>query len=155
MNSDEHYMGEAMAEARAASKRGEVPVGAVLVDNQTGTIVARAGNAPIGICDPTAHAEILCLRDAAYKAGNYRLLGLTLFVTLEPWAMCAGAIAHARIERVVFGASDPKGGAVIGGVKFFDQASCHHKPVVSGGVMADEASSLLKGFFKARRKKRP
>lgn len=151
---DKAYMRQALVEAQAASARGEVPVGAVLVDPVTNSIVARTGNAPIGICDPTAHAEILALRDGAYKTGNYRLSGLTLYVTLEPCAMCAGAISNARIGRVVYGASDPKGGAVESGVRFFDSPSCHHRPQVTRGVLADEASAMLKAFFKARRKKR-
>lgn len=151
---DKAYMRQALVEAQAASARGEVPVGAVLVDPVTNSIIARTGNAPIGICDPTAHAEILALRDGAYKTGNYRLSGLTLYVTLEPCAMCAGAISNARIGRVVYGASDPKGGAVESGVRFFDSPSCHHRPQVTRGVLADEASAMLKAFFKARRKKR-
>lgn len=151
---DKAYMRQALVEAQAASARGEVPVGAVLVDPFTNSIIARTGNAPIGICDPTAHAEILALRDGAYKTGNYRLSGLTLYVTLEPCAMCAGAISNARIGRVVYGASDPKGGAVESGVRFFDSPSCHHRPQVTRGVLADEASAMLKAFFKARRKKR-
>lgn len=151
-NLDERYMGQAIVQAQAASARGEVPVGAVLVDPRTDTVIARTGNAPIGICDPTAHAEILALRDGAYQTGNYRLSGLTLYVTLEPCAMCAGAISNARIARVVYGASDPKGGAVESGVKFFDSPSCHHRPEVTSGIMADEAAELLKAFFKARRK---
>lgn len=145
-------MREALVEAQAASARGEVPIGAILVDNQTGAIIARAGNAPIGIDDPTAHAEILCLREAAYKRGNYRLGGLTLYVTLEPCTMCAGAIASARIDRVVYGASDPKGGAVESGVRFFEAESCHHRPEVRGGVLAEAGSKLLKDFFRSRRK---
>lgn len=149
--SDEDYMREALREAQAASKRGEVPVGAIIVNDQ-GQIIARTGNAPINICDPTAHAEILAIRDAAYASQNYRLSGMTLYVTLEPCTMCAGAISNARIARVVYGASDPKGGAVDSGVRFFDQPSCHHKPEVDGGVLADEASELLKVFFRARRK---
>jgi len=149
--SDEDYMREALREAQAASKRGEVPVGAIIVNDQ-GQIIARTGNAPINICDPTAHAEILAIRDAAYATQNYRLGDMTLYVTLEPCTMCAGAISNARITRVVYGASDPKGGAVDSGVRFFDQPSCHHKPEVDGGVLADEASELLKVFFRARRK---
>jgi len=151
-NFDKRYMRQAIAEAQAASARGEVPVGAVLVDPESGEVLARTGNAPIGICDPTAHAEILALRDGAYKTGNYRLTGLTLYVTLEPCVMCAGAIANARIARVVYGASDPKGGAVESGVKFFESSSCHHRPEVLSGVLADDAAALLKDFFKARRK---
>ncbi len=148
---DEDYMREALYEAQAASLRGEVPVGAVIV-NARGQIIARTGNAPIGICDPTAHAEILALRDAAYKTDNYRLNGATLYVTLEPCTMCAGAISNARIARVVYGASDPKGGAVDHGVKFFKQPTCHHRPEVTGGVLWEQCAALLKAFFKARRK---
>ena len=149
---DDAYMREALYEAQAASARGEVPVGAIIVDPKTQEIVARASNCPIGIGDPTAHAEILALRDAAYRLGNYRLSGLTLYVTLEPCTMCAGAISHARIGRVVYGAPDMKGGAVDNGVKFFQQPTCHHKPDVMGGILVGEASALLKSFFKARRK---
>ena len=148
---DEDYMRQALVEARAASARGEVPVGAVIV-NGAGQIIARTGNAPISICDPTAHAEILAMRDAAYQEKNYRLSGMTIYVTLEPCTMCAGAISNARLARVVYGAADAKGGAVESGVRFFQQATCHHRPEVTGGVLADEASGLLKAFFKARRK---
>lgn len=142
----------ALEEAKAAAARGEVPVGAVLV-NAAGEVVALTGNAPISICDPTAHAEMLALRDGAYKTGNYRLGGMSLYVTLEPCTMCAGAISNARIARVVYGATDPKGGAVESGVQFFDQPSCHHRPLVTGGVLADQSSEMLKAFFRARRKK--
>ncbi len=113
--------------------------------------VARAANAPIGSHDPTAHAEILALRTAGAAIGNYRLTGLTLVVTLEPCAMCAGAISHARIGRLVFGAEDPKGGAVVNGARFFEQPTCHSRPAVTSGVLADESSALLKGFFRERR----
>ena len=149
---DEDYMREALGEAQAASERGEVPVGAVIV-NDKGQIIARTGNASISICDPTAHAEILAMRDAAYQSQNYRLSGMTLYVTLEPCTMCAGAISNARLARVVYGASDVKGGAVENGVKFFDQETCHHRPSVTSGILADEASAMLKSFFKTRRKK--
>lgn len=149
---DEDYMRLALGEAQAASLRGEVPVGAVLVNPMSQEIIARTGNAPIGICDPTAHAEILALRDGAYKTDNYRLNGFDLYVTLEPCTMCAGAISNARIGRVIYGASDPKGGAVKSGVRFFDQSSCHHRPEVVSGILADESSTMLKAFFKARRK---
>jgi len=149
---DEHYMREAIAQAQAASARGEVPVGAVLV-NAEGKIIARTGNAPISIVDPTAHAEILAIRDAAYAIDNYRLNGTTLYVTLEPCTMCAGAISNARIARVVYGASDVKGGAVENGVRFFQQETCHHRPEVIGGILADDCAALLKSFFKERRKK--
>lgn len=141
----------ALEEAQAAAARGETPVGAVVIDPVTGEVVARAGNAPIASHDPTAHAEILALRAAARARGNYRLTGLTLVVTLEPCAMCAGAISHARIGRLVFGASDPKGGAVIHGPRFFEQPTCHWRPEVKGGVMAADSGDLLKAFFIARR----
>jgi tRNA(Arg) A34 adenosine deaminase TadA len=147
---DESYMRLAIQEAKSAARRGEVPVGAVLV-NASGEVVAKAGNAPISICDPTAHAEVLALREAAYISGNYRLSGLTLYVTLEPCTMCAGAISNARISRVVYGASDAKGGAVENGVRFFEQPTCHYKPDVTGGVLAQDCAVLLKNFFRARR----
>lgn len=149
---DIHYMRRALAIANAAAEAGEAPIGAVLVDPATGEEIAAAGNAPIGACDPTAHAEVRVLRAAAAALGNYRLRpGLTLYVTLEPCAMCAGAISHARVARLVYGASDPKGGAVESGVRFFASPTCHWRPEVSGGVLAEESSALLKSFFKARR----
>ena len=141
----------ALEEAQAAGARGETPVGAVVIDPITGEIVARAGNAPISSRDPTAHAEIRALRAAALARGNYRLTGLTLVVTLEPCAMCAGAISHARIGRLVFGVADEKGGAVIHGPRFFEQVTCHWRPAVTGGVLAEESSALLRAFFRARR----
>lgn len=150
---DARAMALALDEARAAAERGETPVGAVILDPATGEILARAGNGPIGAHDPTAHAEIAAIRMAAARLGNYRLTDLTLVVTLEPCAMCAGAISHARIGRVVFGAEDPKGGAVAHGPRFFAQPTCHWRPEVTGGVMAQESADLLRGFFKARRKK--
>jgi tRNA(Arg) A34 adenosine deaminase TadA len=150
---DARYMRQALAQAQAASARGEVPIGAVLVDPQSGEVIASAGNAPIARCDPTAHAEILCLRAAGEALGNYRLGGLTLYVTLEPCAMCAGALANARIGRLVYGAADPKGGAVESGVRFFEQPTCHHKLEVIGGVLANEAAAMLKAFFRAKRGK--
>ena len=142
----------ALDHAQDAAARGEAPIGAVVVDPATGEVIAAAGNSPISLSDPTAHAEILALREAAERLGNYRLTGLELFVTLEPCAMCAGAISHARIGRLVFGAEDPKGGAVVHGPKFFAQPTCHSRPAVEGGVLAEESSALLKGFFRARRK---
>ena len=141
----------ALEEAQAAADRGEAPIGAVVVDPSTGEVLARAANAPIASHDPTAHAEILAIRAAAAKRGNYRLTGLTLVVTLEPCAMCAGAISHARIGRLVYGAPDEKGGAVAHGPRFFDQPTCHWRPQVRGGVLADESAELLRGFFRARR----
>jgi len=143
----------ALEEAQAAARRGEAPVGAVVVDPATGEIVARASNSPISNRDPTAHAEILALRAAGLARGNYRLTGLTLVVTLEPCTMCAGAISHARIGRLVFGADDPKGGAVIHGPRFFDQPTCHWRPEVEGGILQRESSALLRGFFRARRER--
>lgn len=151
MNDDAYWMARALALAQAAADAGEAPIGAVLVDG-AGAMVAEAHNAPIGLSDPTAHAEILVLREAAKAAGNYRLApGLTLYVTLEPCAMCAGAISHARVSRVVYGASDVKGGAVENGGRFFEQPTCHWRPEVAGGVAAEESAKLLKDFFRARR----
>jgi tRNA(Arg) A34 adenosine deaminase TadA len=148
---DEDFMDAALAEARKAGEAGEVPIGAVIVD-ETGAVLAAGANAPIGLCDPTAHAEIVALRDAARKLNNYRLRGgLTMYVTLEPCAMCAGAIASARIMRLVYGAEDPKGGAVKNGVRFFDQPTCHWRPQITAGVRAAEAAALLTDFFRARR----
>ena len=143
----------ALEAAQAAADRGETPVGAVVVDPSSGEVIAIGSNSPIGSHDPTAHAEIVALREAARKLGNYRLTGLTLLATLEPCAMCAGAISHARIGRLVFGAEDPKGGAVVNGPRFFEQSTCHSRPLVEGGVLADESSAMLKAFFRERRKK--
>jgi tRNA(adenine34) deaminase len=148
---DLKMMQRAMGLARAAAEAGEAPIGAVLVDPATGEVVAEAHNQPIGLHDPTAHAEVLALRAAGARLGNYRLTGLTLYVTLEPCAMCAGAISHARVGRVVYGADDAKGGAVAHGPRFFEQPTCHSRPVVEGGVLAEEASGLLKDFFRALR----
>ena len=128
-------------------------MGAVVVDPATGDVLAVGANQPIGSHDPTAHAEIIALREAARKRGNYRLTGLTLVVTLEPCAMCAGAISHARIGRVVYGAEDPKGGAVTNGPRFFEQPTCHWRPSVEGGLLADESAEMLRNFFRARRGK--
>jgi tRNA(adenine34) deaminase len=151
MTGHEATMRIALAEAQAAAERGEAPIGAVILDPATGEILARASNAPIASHDPTAHAEILAIRAAAAKLGNYRLTGLTLVVTLEPCVMCAGAISHARIGTLVYGAADEKGGAVISGPRFFEAPTCHWRPSVEGGVLAEESSALLRGFFKARR----
>jgi tRNA(Arg) A34 adenosine deaminase TadA len=141
----------ALAQAQAAADRSEVPVGAVILDPVSGAVIAAAANAPIAGHDPTAHAEILALRAAGAKLGTYRLTGLTLVVTLEPCAMCAGAISHARIGRLVFGASDPKGGAVVHGPRFFDQPTCHWRPEVEGGVLEVECATVLRDFFRKRR----
>ena len=139
--------------AQAAAACGETPVGAVVVDPSTGEILGRGSNSPIGLADPTAHAEILALREAAAARGNYRLTDLELFVTLEPCAMCAGAISHARIGRLVFGADDAKGGAVVHGPRFFEQPTCHWRPKVVSGVGAPESAELLRDFFRARRRR--
>lgn len=149
---DTRFMTTALRLAQAAAEAGEAPIGALIVDPATDSIIAQAHNRPIAGHDPTAHAEILALREAAQKLGNYRLTGLELYVTLEPCAMCAGAISHARIGRLVFGASDAKGGAVISGPRFFDQPTCHWRPDVVSGVLADEGAILLKDFFRERRK---
>lgn len=148
---DADYMALAFEEAEAAAAREEVPVGAVLV---MGTeVLARSGNRILELKDPTAHAEILVMREAADKLHNERLMGAQLFVTLEPCAMCAGAISFARIERLIFAADDPKGGAVLHGPKFFDQPTCHWRPQVARveGDMAAQSSAILRDFFRARR----
>ena len=142
-------MARALQLARDASVAGEVPVGAVVV--RDGVIVAEAHNAPRETHDPTAHAEILALRRAAQALGNERLDTCELWVTLEPCAMCAGAIAHARIARLYYAASDPKGGAVEQGARVFDQPQCLHRPDIYSGMGAAEASALLRDFFAARR----
>ncbi|MEP0324334.1 MAG: nucleoside deaminase [Parasphingopyxis sp.] len=142
-------MGAALDEARQAMARGEVPIGAALVLD--GEIVARDGNRTIELDDPTAHAEILVIRAAARSIGSQRLVGADLYVTLEPCAMCAGAISFARIRRLYFGAADAKGGGVEHGPRFFAQSTCHHAPEVYGGLGESEASALLKGFFADRR----
>lgn len=141
----------ALALAQAAADAGEVPVGALVVDESTGEVVASGANGPVAAHDPTAHAEIVALRAAAQVMENYRLTGLTLYVTLEPCAMCAGAISHARIGRVVWGADDPKGGAVVHGPCLFEQSTLHSRPTTQGGLLADEAATLLRSFFRARR----
>jgi tRNA(adenine34) deaminase len=142
-------MERALAEARVAGERGEVPVGCVVVSG--GEVVARAGNRTLADRDPTAHAEILAIRAAAAALGSERLSGCDLYVTLEPCAMCAGAISFARIRRLYYGASDPKGGAVEHGPRFFASPTCHHAPEVYGGMGEVEAGKLLTDFFRARR----
>ncbi len=142
-------MARALELAREAERRGEVPVGAVVVKD--GAIIGEGHNAPRGLADPTAHAEILALRRAAHALGNERLDGCELWVTLEPCAMCAGAIAHARIARLYYGAADPKGGAVEHGARVFEQAQCLHRPEVYPGIGEEPAAELLRDFFAARR----
>jgi tRNA(Arg) A34 adenosine deaminase TadA len=145
------YMDVALEEARAAAGRGEVPVGAVLVDGATGEILARAGNRTEAAADPTAHAEMLVIRDAAAAGGAARLAGCDLYVTLEPCAMCAAAVSFARIRRLYYGAEDPKGGGVDHGPRFYGQPTCHHRPEVYGGIAEREAAELLRNFFRDRR----
>jgi tRNA(adenine34) deaminase len=148
-NSDIAFMQAALDEARLASDRGEVPVGAVIVHD--GRIIARAGNRTITDCDPTAHAEIVALRAAASEIKNYRLLDATLYVTIEPCSMCAGAIIQARIARLVYGADDAKGGAVRSCFSILDHPQLNHRVEVASGVLADECANLLKEFFAAKR----
>lgn len=147
--SDEEFMGAALVLAREAATLGEVPVGAVVVYD--GEIVGRGFNQPISRHDPTAHAEVMALRDAAARLGNYRLPGCTLYVTLEPCAMCIGAIFHARVSRVVFGARDPKTGAAGSVIDLFAEDRLNHHAEIEGGLRAEECGALLSGFFAARR----
>ena len=142
-------MSAALAQARAGGAKGEVPIGAVVV--RDGVIIAAAHNAPRGLSDPTAHAEVLAIRAAAQALGTERLEGCELWVTLEPCAMCAGAIAHARIARLYYAAPDPKGGAVEHGARVFEQDQCLHRPEVYSGMGEEQAIALLKDFFQARR----
>ncbi len=148
-DADASFMKAAIEEARSAADRGEVPVGAVIaIENQ---IVARAGNRTIGDCDPTAHAEIIALREAAKTVRNHRLLGATMYVTIEPCAMCAGAMVQARVARLVYGADDPKGGAVRSCFSIFDHPQMNHRVEITPGVLAEDAAALLRDFFAARR----
>jgi tRNA(adenine34) deaminase len=143
------FMNMALDEARAAGRRGEVPVGCVVVRGSE--VLARAGNGTLSGRDPTAHAEIIAIRQAAAFLGSERLDGCDLYVTLEPCAMCAGAVAFARIRRLYYGAADPKGGAVDNGVRLFASPTCHHRPEVYGGIAEAEGAMLLKEFFRERR----
>jgi tRNA(adenine34) deaminase len=143
------FMDMALEEAHGAARRGEVPVGCVLVRGDE--VLARAGNRTLADHDPTAHAEMLAIRHAAKRLGSERLEGCDVYVTLEPCAMCAAALSFARIRRLYYGASDPKGGAVENGVQFFASASCHHQPEIYGGLAEAAAGELLKDFFKQRR----
>ena len=146
---DEHFMRQALEAAREAERAGEVPVGAVVVVE--GREVSRGANRTIADCDPTAHAEIVALRAAAQTLGNYRLTGATLYVTIEPCAMCAGAILHARIARLVYGADDPKGGAVRSCLAVFDAPQLNHRVEVTAGILAEECAAVLQSFFASRR----
>jgi cytidine deaminase len=145
------HMDDALAEARAAFARAETPVGAVIVDPATDAVVARAGNRTRELHDPTAHAELLAIRAACAEAGSERLAGLDLYVTLEPCAMCAAAMAAARIARLYYGAPDPKSGGVEHGARVFVHAQSHHRPEVYGGIAEREAAALLRAFFSERR----
>jgi tRNA(adenine34) deaminase len=142
-------MSRAFAEARSAELRGEAPIGAALV--REGTVIASAGNRTRELNDPTAHAEMIVIREAATRIGSERLVGCDLYVTLEPCMMCAGAISFARLRRLYYAAPDPKGGAVDHGSRFFRQPTCHHAPEVYGGLRESEAAEMLKAFFAARR----
>ena len=142
-------MTEALNLAQAAAIAGEVPVGAIVVKD--GIIIGRGANRPVESHDPTAHAEIIAIREAAAHLGNERLTACDLWVTLEPCAMCAGAISHARIARLYYGADDPKGGAVAHGPRLFEQPTLHHRPEVYSGIAAEESAALLKAFFQSRR----
>ena len=147
--SDLEFMAAALAEAHQAAQRGEVPVGAVLVFENR--VIARAGNRTIADCDPTAHAEIVALRAAAKMLENYRLLGSILYVTIEPCAMCCGAMIQARIARLVYGADDLKGGAVRSCFSVLDHPQLNHRVAVTSGVLADDSAAILKTFFSAKR----
>jgi tRNA(adenine34) deaminase len=147
-----HFMEQALAEAHQAEAGGEVPVGAVVVAD--GEIIARAHNRPLGATDPTAHAEILALRAAAERLQNYRLTCCDLYVTLEPCAMCVGALVHARIRRLVYAAPDPKAGAVHSCLRLLQAAHLNHQVEVTGGVLAEESAALLKRFFALRRERK-
>lgn len=149
MDLDERFMAEALREARAARGAGEVPVGAVVV--RDGRVLGRGHNAPVHRRDPTAHAELLALREAGAFLGNYRLTGATLYVTIEPCAMCAGALLHARVSRLVYGASDPKAGAVVSLYQIPTDARSTHRVEVRAGVLAEACQALLRTFFAERR----
>jgi tRNA(adenine34) deaminase len=149
MEADIQYMQEALAEARSAAAAGEVPIGAVLVHK--GQILARSGNRTIRDCDPTAHAEIVALREAARLLGNYRLADTTLYVTIEPCSMCSGAILQARVPRLVYGADDPKGGAVRSRFEILSHPRLNHRVEVTSGVLATECAAIIQSFFAARR----
>lgn len=148
-DSDTRWMREALLQARRAFGEGETPVGAVVV--RDGEVIGRGGNAPIGLTDPTAHAEVVALREAALKAGNYRLRGATLYATVEPCAMCCGAALHARVARVVFGAPDAKAGAAASLYRLLEDPRLNHRAEVRGGVLGEECAALLREFFESRR----
>jgi len=149
MDRDEEFMRLALAEAEKALQAGEVPVGAVVV--RGGEVIASAHNGPVGLKDPSAHAEILALRRAAAEEGNYRLAGTTLYVTIEPCLMCAGALIHARVSRLVFGATDPKGGAVVSLYGVLQDGRLNHRVEATGGVLREACSEILSRFFREKR----
>jgi tRNA(adenine34) deaminase len=149
MDKDEQFMRLALAEAEKALQGGEVPVGAVVIRGDE--VIASAHNGPVGLKDPSAHAEILALRRAASAEGNYRLAGTTLYVTIEPCLMCAGALIHARVSRLVFGAMDPKGGAVVSLYGVLEDARLNHRVDVTGGVLKEACSEILSRFFREKR----
>jgi tRNA(adenine34) deaminase len=146
---DERFMRDALAQAQEARRRGEVPVGAVVVVD--GTVIGAGFNQPIGAHDPTAHAEIVALRDAARQVGNYRLTGATVYVTIEPCQMCVGAMVHARVARVVYGAREPKAGAIESAMRAHEHPSLNHRMLAEGGVLDGECRELMQGFFQRRR----
>jgi tRNA(adenine34) deaminase len=149
MDADIELMEQALEEARASAEAGEVPIGALLV--QEGQIIARSGNRTIRDCDPTAHAEMVVLRDASRKLGNYRLAGTTLYVTVEPCSMCAGGLIQARVPRLVYGCDDPKGGAVRSCFEILNNTRLNHQVQVTPGILANECAAILQTFFASRR----
>ena len=150
MTNDEHYMEMAYEQAELSAERGEVPIGAVLVDHE-GDVIAQDGNRCIELSDPTAHAEILILRKTGKQLANYRLTGTSIYVTLEPCTMCAGALINARISRLIFAATDPKAGAITSKYQIGSDSRLNHTIAISSGLLAEKCGQLLKDFFKARR----
>ncbi len=149
----EDYMRRALELAKQAAENDEVPIGAIVVDSLTGKIIAEAGNQSAHNGDATAHAEILAIQQACKKLNQPRLWDMDMYVTLEPCTMCAAAISFVRIKHLYFGATDKKGGAVVSGVKFFEAPTCHHRPTVEYGILAEESTKLLQDFFQKKRKK--
>lgn len=149
MSDHQHYMQRCLQLAEQAAESGEVPVGAVVVLD--GAIIAEASNQPISSCDPTAHAEVCAIRQAALRLDNYRLVGCTLYSSIEPCLMCAGAAMHARVDEIVYGASEPRAGAVSGGTNYFDQMRHLHPLNITGGVLEMQSRELIQAFFRARR----
>lgn len=150
-DSDERWMREALSEAREAQSNGEVPVGACLISSD-GMLLARAGNRTLTDCDPTAHAEIVALREAARRTANHRITGAVMYATIEPCAMCAGALVQARVKRLVYGAPDERAGAVVSQFRICDSSSLNHRIEIASGVLEEECGSMMKEFFRTRRK---